>query len=84
MPDPKEGGLAGSTVARVSAEQFIKQFLAMLVTLAGIGIDVRDTQPIKQSSPKLVTFLGKVIEVRDVQLGKHLSPKLVTLAGIVN
>ena len=64
---PKVGGVAGSTVARVRDEHFLKQWASKIVTLSGIVIEVRDEQLLKQLFPKLVTPSGIVIKVRDEQ-----------------
>ena len=61
---PKEGGVEGSTVARVRDVQLAKQYCPMLVTLSGRVIEVR-AHPEKQYSPILVIPSGIVIEVRD-------------------
>ena len=47
---PKEGGIAGSTAARVRDEQSLKQNAPKLVTFSGIVIEVRD----KQSEPNIL------------------------------
>ena len=46
--NPKEGGIAGSTVARVRDAHPLKQLSPKLVTPTGISIEVRDEQLPKQ------------------------------------
>ncbi len=52
-------------VTEVSEEQTVKAWLPMLVTLSGIVMDTRDSQPEKANSSMHVTPSEMLTEVRE-------------------
>ena len=55
----------------------------MLVTPAGMVMEVREVAPENAQSPMFVTLAGMVMEVREVAEANAAYPMLVTPSGIV-